>query len=56
MFKHTINIFNSSSGGLVNHSPGLKYIVTKSRCTIAELHNLFEPTAHFYERFYLGPL
>jgi len=36
-FKQKINnhIFNPSSGGLVNHSPGLKYIVTKSRCTMA---------------------
>jgi len=37
IFKQKVNnhIFNSSSGGLLNHSPGLKYIVTKSRCTMA---------------------
>jgi len=37
MFKQKINnhIFNSSSRGLLNHSPGLKYIVTKSRCDMA---------------------
>jgi len=37
MFKQKINnhIFNSSSGGLLNHTPGVKYIVTKSRCTMA---------------------
>jgi len=39
--NHTFNrkisnrIFNCSSGGLMNHQPGLKYIVTKSRCTMA---------------------
>ena len=37
MFKQNINnhISHSSSGGLLNHSPGLKYNVTKSRCTMA---------------------
>jgi len=37
MFKQKINnhIFNASSEVLVNHSPGLKYIVTKSRPTMA---------------------
>jgi len=36
MFNQKINnhIFNSGFGGLLNHSPGLKYIVTKSRCTM----------------------
>jgi len=32
---HGSHILNSSSGGLVNHSPGLKYIVTKYRCIMA---------------------
>jgi len=36
-FKQKINnhIFNSSYGGFLNHSQGLNYIVTKSRCTMA---------------------
>jgi len=36
-FKQKIrnHVFNFSSRGLMNHSPGVKYVVTKSVCTMA---------------------